>query len=48
MWLHAGAFALYLIGDVVYYGTWAMRMIGTRHKYALIGTTFFLYANFLS
>lgn len=51
MLIHAGAFGIYLIGDLVFYGTWVLRTDMDRTNVptiAKIGETFFLIANFSS
>lgn len=51
MMIHAGAFGIYLIGIIVFYGTWVLRTDMDRNqvpKIAKLGESFFLIANFVS
>jgi hypothetical protein len=51
MVIHSGAFAFYLFAEVIYYGTWTMRVNRSATNlliYAQYGTSLYLILNFVS
>ena len=51
MLIHSGAFVMYLVAEVVYYGTWTMRIDRSAENlliYAQFGTSLYLILNFAS